>query len=98
MFFLKKGHFKILVRKSFFFRSLQPNSGPSLRLWLHVTTTSFVCVISAPACLIDSSTTASSAWCMGFLGQRVARPTWSSTIFRAGTLLYIVYTFQFGLL
>src|SRR6218665_3518253 len=33
---------------------VQPNSGPSLRLWLHVTTTSFMCVISAPACHIHS--------------------------------------------
>jgi len=78
--------------------SVPPNSAPSLRLWLHVTTTSFICVISVPACLIHSSTTASSAWYMGFLGQRVSRFTWSSTRFRAGTHLYIVYTSQFGLL
>src|SRR6218665_2594576 len=65
---------------------------------LHVTTTSFICVISALACLIHSSTTASSAWCMGFLGQRVSYLSWSSTRFRAGTLIYIVYTSEFGLL
>src|SRR6218665_1114311 len=47
--------------------SVLPNSAPSLSLWLHVTTTSFICVISAPACLIHSSTTSSSAWCMGFI-------------------------------
>src|SRR6218665_313582 len=78
--------------------SVSPNSAPSLRVWLHVTTTSFVCVISVPACLYHSSTTASSAWCMGFLGQRVSRPTFSSTRFRAETHLYIVNTSQFGLL
>src|SRR6218665_1001934 len=60
---------------------------------LHITTTSFICVISAPACLIHSSTT----WCMGFLGQRMSRPSWSFSRFRAGTLLYIVYTSEFGL-
>ena len=64
---------------------------------LHTTTTSFIYVISAPACLIYSSTTASSAWCMRFLGLCVSRPSWSSTRFRAGTLLYIVYTSEFGL-
>src|SRR6218665_2880800 len=94
-FFDKIGHSKILAGESFF-PSPQTRRQVS-RLWLHVTTTSFICVISAPACLIHSSTTASSAWCMGFLGQRVSHPTWSSTRFRAGTLLHIVYTSQFGL-
>src|SRR6218665_2214955 len=63
---------------------------------LHVTTT-FICVIRAPACLIHSSTNAFSAWCMVFLCQRVSRPSPSSTRFRAGTLLYIVFTCGFGL-
>jgi len=68
---------------------------------LHVTTTLFICVINAPACLIHSSTTADyteySVWCMGFLGQHVSHPSCSSTTFRAGTLLYIIYTSEFGL-
>src|SRR6218665_3198191 len=92
-FYLQKVILKFCSAKVF---SVPPNSAPSLRLWLHVTTTLFICVISAPACLIHSSTTASSAWYMGFLGQRVSRPTRSSTRFRAGTHLYIIYTSQFG--
>src|SRR6218665_3368534 len=83
-FFIKRVILKFWSAKVFF---RPPNSAPSLRLRLHIPTTSFICVISASACLIHSSTTASSAWCMGFLGQRVSRPTWSSTRFWARTFL-----------
>src|SRR6218665_2665754 len=56
-FFPKRVILKFWSAKIF---SLPPNSAPSLHLWLHVTTTSFICVISA--CLIHSSTTPSTAW------------------------------------
>jgi|SRR6218665_57829 len=63
---------------------------------LHVSTKSFICVISVLACLIHSPTTAPSAWCIDFLDPRVSRCLWSSPRLGAGSLLYIVYTSEYG--